>query len=316
MKSFCIFKRVKGPLRIRDMAQTDDDLFAPLATVEPTLVASCSRGCKAFHRCGGIQFHVLDERMSRAPVFFFSSQRRSCADRHLRAGTRGAVRGRRRKHESLRAPPKAHAIRYRLDCPRQVRLLVRRRGRAEHDHDRDPGGMRSVFGDGCGDADGSCATLSSKATWLRTRRPRGCEEVLGCSSERLYTVWLSMEGGPSAQRAVWKQRRRCHVHCMWAGRRKRGRGLLEPPDHGVQRRDKGPQAIGVVGGGTGYAVQKASLELPKCHGPGMKRRLAGLTAAFALALDVGTCAAMASGTFTGKPRAARQGGRLSASPRL
>lgn len=62
-----------GPLRVRDAGQTDDDFFAPLATVEPTLVASCLRGCKAFQRCGGARFHVLNEGMSRAPIFFFSS---------------------------------------------------------------------------------------------------------------------------------------------------------------------------------------------------------------------------------------------------
>ncbi|KAJ4331910.1 hypothetical protein N0V95_009783, partial [Ascochyta clinopodiicola] len=38
-----------GPLHVRDAGQrdagqTDDNFFAPLATVEPTLVASCSRG--------------------------------------------------------------------------------------------------------------------------------------------------------------------------------------------------------------------------------------------------------------------------------
>lgn len=57
--------------------------------------------------------------------------------------------------------------------------------------------------------------------------------------------------------------------------------------------------VGVVGGGTSYTAQKASPELLGCCGPGMKRWLAGFTAAFALALDASTCAAIASGTFTG-----------------
>jgi hydroxymethylglutaryl-CoA reductase len=38
-----------GPLRIQGAEQTDDEFFAQLATVEPTLVASCSRGCKALN---------------------------------------------------------------------------------------------------------------------------------------------------------------------------------------------------------------------------------------------------------------------------
>ncbi|KAF2022492.1 nad-binding domain of hmg-CoA reductase, partial [Setomelanomma holmii] len=77
IESFVGFVKVPvglaGPLRVRDGCHTDDDFFAPLATVEPTLVASCSRGCKAFNRCGGIRFSILGEGMSRAPVFSFAS---------------------------------------------------------------------------------------------------------------------------------------------------------------------------------------------------------------------------------------------------
>jgi hydroxymethylglutaryl-CoA reductase len=54
----------------------------------------------------------------------------------------------------------------------------------------------------------------------------------------------------------------------------------------------------IVGGGTSYEAQKASLRLLKCDKPGTKHRLAGLIAAFALALDVSTSAAISSGTFT------------------
>ncbi|KAH8747281.1 hydroxymethylglutaryl-CoA reductase [Diaporthe sp. PMI_573] len=56
--------------------------------------------------------------------------------------------------------------------------------------------------------------------------------------------------------------------------------------------------VGTVGGGTGYATQKEALELVKCTAPGMKGRLAGVMAAFALALDASTSAAIANDTFT------------------
>ncbi|KAH8696928.1 hydroxymethylglutaryl-coenzyme A reductase-domain-containing protein [Phaeosphaeriaceae sp. PMI808] len=62
-----------GPLRVQDTADTNDEFFAPLATVEPTLVASCSRGCKAFNMCGGIRFHIFKQGMTRAPAFAFKS---------------------------------------------------------------------------------------------------------------------------------------------------------------------------------------------------------------------------------------------------
>lgn len=60
-----------GLLRVQGSEQTNDKFWAPLATCEPTLVASCSRGCKAFTMSGGVHFEVLGEGMSRAPVFMF-----------------------------------------------------------------------------------------------------------------------------------------------------------------------------------------------------------------------------------------------------
>jgi hydroxymethylglutaryl-CoA reductase len=61
-----------GPLTIHGEDQ-NNKVYAPLATVEPTLVASCSRGCKAFEASGGIHAIALSEGMSRASVFRFAS---------------------------------------------------------------------------------------------------------------------------------------------------------------------------------------------------------------------------------------------------
>jgi hydroxymethylglutaryl-CoA reductase len=48
-------------------------VYAPLATVKPTLVISCSRGCKAFQATSGIQVIALSKGLSRAPVFIFQT---------------------------------------------------------------------------------------------------------------------------------------------------------------------------------------------------------------------------------------------------
>lgn len=56
-----------GPLRIDGHSQKAMKVFAPLATVEATLVASVNRGCKAFQACGGIKAVALGEGMGRAP---------------------------------------------------------------------------------------------------------------------------------------------------------------------------------------------------------------------------------------------------------
>src|SRR5690348_7195226 len=63
---------IAGPLKIRGSQTTNDSFSAPLVTCEQTVVASCSRGCKAFDRCGGIEFKVLGVGMSRAPALMFS----------------------------------------------------------------------------------------------------------------------------------------------------------------------------------------------------------------------------------------------------
>jgi len=63
-----------GPQTIHGTHQRGPTVFAPFATVEPTLVAACSRGCKAFQTAaGGIHVEALREGMSRAPAFRFSN---------------------------------------------------------------------------------------------------------------------------------------------------------------------------------------------------------------------------------------------------
>ncbi|RSL75874.1 hypothetical protein CEP52_017820, partial [Fusarium oligoseptatum] len=63
---------IAGPLRVTTSAFTDD-IYAPLATYESTLVASCSRGCKAFNASGGVRVETLGNGMSRDPVFVFAN---------------------------------------------------------------------------------------------------------------------------------------------------------------------------------------------------------------------------------------------------
>ncbi|KAJ0131927.1 Uncharacterized protein HZ326_24972, partial [Fusarium oxysporum f. sp. albedinis] len=63
---------VAGPLQVTG-AVALDKVYAPLATYEGTLVASCSRGCKVFNASGGIHIEMLSNSMSRGPVFTFDN---------------------------------------------------------------------------------------------------------------------------------------------------------------------------------------------------------------------------------------------------
>ncbi|MCD6522251.1 MAG: hydroxymethylglutaryl-CoA reductase (NADPH) [Candidatus Diapherotrites archaeon] len=59
---------VAGPVKIHGR-YAKGMFYIPLATTEGALVASVSRGCKAINESGGADTFVLDNKMTRAPVF-------------------------------------------------------------------------------------------------------------------------------------------------------------------------------------------------------------------------------------------------------
>lgn len=61
-----------GPLQIHGHYQKAS-VVAPLATVEASLIATVSRGCKALQVGRGVHAFAMSEGMGRAPVFFFPS---------------------------------------------------------------------------------------------------------------------------------------------------------------------------------------------------------------------------------------------------
>ena len=352
IENFVGFVRVPvglaGPLRVRDAGQTDDDFFAPLATVEPTLVASCSRGCKALQRCGGARFHVLNEGMSRAPIFFFSrpdeavlfAARVPQLQSQFAADAESTSRYARLQKLTPHVIGSNVHVKFDYACgdavgQNMVTIATQEAcDRFLHTAAAKQMGVKDLV------IEGEMAS-DKKASWGNVKEPRGvqvlawgqlsnavCEEVLGCSTDRLYTVWMSMREGQvrngqfgsnvntaniiaamfiacgqdaaSVAEASWS-----HLTLDYSSETKRLSLSLFFPS----------LPVGVVGGGTSYTAQQASLELLGCRGLGMKRRLAGLAAAFALALDVSTCAAIANGTFTGSHKKLARG-VADASPKL
>ncbi|KNG80789.1 hmg-CoA reductase [Aspergillus nomiae NRRL 13137] len=321
---------IAGPLRITG-PDTTGEYYAPLATCEPTLVASCSRGCKVFNACGGLQFEVLNEAMSRAPMFLFASPAHAVA--------------------FARAVPsfRNEFARWAESTSRYVRLQEL---------------QASVIGSSvhlfcsyfCGNAAGqnmvskatqyACEMLrghrcakqfqiqdfliegqlasDKKPSWGNVQRARGvevlawgtitnaaCQEILGCSTERLYRTQMALkEGGirngqfgcninttnilaaifvstgqdaGSVAEASWS-----HLTSEYDYETKELKMTLYFPS----------LPVGTVGGGTLYPSQKECLDMLGCAEPSGKRRLAGMIAAFAVALDASTSAAIANDTFT------------------
>ncbi len=59
---------VAGPLKING-EYAKGEYYIPLATTEGALVASINRGCKALTISGGVKTRILDDKMTRAPLF-------------------------------------------------------------------------------------------------------------------------------------------------------------------------------------------------------------------------------------------------------
>ena len=336
IENFVGFVRVPvglaGPLRVQG-AETDDDFFAPLATVEPTLVASCSRGCKAFTKCGGIRFCVLSEGMSRAPVFSFASPAEAIvfAGHVPRLQAQLAADAERTSRYARLQKLTAHVVGSDVhvkfdyvcgDAVGQNMVTIATQAACNRF-------LQSQTAKELGVKDfvieGEMAS-DKKASWGNVKEPRGvqvlawgelsnatCEEVLGCNAERLHKVWMSMREG-QIRNGQWGSNVNTAnvVAAMFIACGQDAGSVAESSwnhltlEYDWERKHLTLSLffpslpVGVVGGGTGYAAQKASLDLLKCGGgqSGKKGRLAGLVAAFALALDVSTCAALANDTFT------------------
>lgn len=59
---------VAGPIRVKG-EYADDNFWIPIATTEGALVASINRGCSAISKAGGAEVRILNDAMTRAPVF-------------------------------------------------------------------------------------------------------------------------------------------------------------------------------------------------------------------------------------------------------
>lgn len=322
---------IAGPLKIFGSEITDDEYFAPLATVEPTLVASCSRGCKAFTESGGLQFKVLREGMTRAPVFFFNSpfEAITFAD-HVPAlqdqfardaeSTSRFARLQALTPHIIGSNVHLHFSYFTGDATGQNMVTIATQTACDRFLGSEAArefGVRDFI------IEGDMAS-DKKASWRNAMEARGCQvlawgeitnevcvRTLKCSTERLHAILMLMKDGQirnggfgcnvntanivAAMFIACGQDAGSVAESAWAH-------LTTTLDSETKILKLGlffpSLPVGTVGGGTMYPSQEASLELLRCRGPGSKKRLAGLVTCFCMALDVSTAAAIASGGFT------------------
>lgn len=308
-----------------------EDAPAPRSVDPRQLVASCSRGCKAFDACGGLRFNVLREGMSRAPVFCFSSPHEAMTFAERVPSLRdqfakdAETTGRYARLQALTPHVIGSNVHLKFvyfcgDAVGQNMVIIATQRACDRflatDTARDLGVKDFVI-------EGELAS-DKKALWGNVKEPRGvqvvawgelsnsvCEEVLKCSTERLYAVLMWAKEGQTRNGQLRSNLNTANVvAAMFIACGQDAGSVAEASwshltaelDWATKKLKLSPffpsLPVGVVGGRTAYPGQKASLELLKCQGPGTKRRLAGLVACFALALDISTLAAIASGHFT------------------
>lgn len=322
---------IAGPLKIRGSQSTNDSFSAPLATCEPTLVASCSRGCKAFDRCGGIEFKVLGEGMSRAPVFMFSTPAdatrffeklpdlESQFARDAKSTSRYVALRKLTPH-IIGSNVHVHFSYFCADATGQNMVTIATQKACDNFIESSIATELQLEGI---IIEGQMAS-DKKPSWGNVKEPRGvqvivwgtlsnevCEEVLGCSTRRLYDVQtIIKEGGIRNGQFGCNINTANVVAAMFIACGQDAASVAEgcwshlTSEYDYTTGELKMSAffpslpVGVVGGGTNYVPQKQFLEFLKCNGSGMKLRFAGLIGAFALALDASTSAAIANNTFT------------------
>jgi hydroxymethylglutaryl-CoA reductase len=307
-----------GPLCIKGEHQRQT-VYAPLATVEPTLAVACSRGCKAFQTSGGVQAIALYEGMSRAPVFEFST-------------VDDAVKF--HQHVPNLEPSFRASILCTSRYARLTGLVPYIIGRTVH--------VKFVFT--CDDSAGqnmvTIATSRACLDWMKSadaeefhivnfqlegnvQDARGvevlawgkisdadCQKALGCTAAGFHQEFLRFNDGSVRNGQMGQNANTAKIMAaMYIACGQDAASVLDCGwSHLTAELDSNSQiltlsmyfpsvAVSTVGGGTQYPTQREALELIGCSGPGKRHAFAETVAAFALALEVSTLGAFANNTF-------------------
>ena len=334
---------VAGPLTIVTRHGTETDLYAPLATYEATLIASCSRGCKAFNASGGIRVESIKSGMMRAPVFQFQDTAHAVEFAQ-------AVPSHIQKFAEWVAQTSSHTTLQRFEpsvIGSQVHLLctfncggatgqnmVTKASQYACERLREllceTFGIQGFFIEGNLSGD-------KKPSWGNVKHSRGveviawgtltakaCQTILGLEAERLHVALQTLkEGGIRSGHFGSNVNTANVISAMFISTGQDPASTAEASwTHLTSELDPSTRSlklslylpslpVGTVGGGMEYSTQKEALRLLRCDGPGDKHRLASFIAAFCLALEASTSAAIANDTFTASHMKFARGGSFS-----
>ncbi|KAJ5682421.1 hydroxymethylglutaryl-coenzyme A reductase family protein [Penicillium macrosclerotiorum] len=326
---------IAGPLSIRGPNGLDGIYHAPLATCEPTLVASCARGCKVINASGGVQFKLLRDNMTRAPVFWFSSTEDAASFYDLvpdlfsefqQIAQSTSNYARLMKLEPQIVGNTVHVL-FEYHCGnaagQNMVTLATQKVCDEFATSNTALVMKikniTVEGQRVSDKNLSWGNILnsrgvSVIAWA-TITKKDCQSVLGCSTWDLYEVVRnSKEAATRNGQLGYSIDQANIVTAMFIACGQDAASVAEsawshltvefdPQTKGLSVSTYLPSLpVGTVGAGTILDTQREALELLGCTGSGSKGRLAGLIASFALALDMSTVAAITNNTFAASHR--------------
>ncbi|KAJ5272662.1 hydroxymethylglutaryl-coenzyme A reductase family protein [Penicillium angulare] len=319
-----------GPLKIRGSDGTDGVFHAPLATCEATLVASCSRGSKLFTSSGGIQFKLLRDTMTRAPVFWFTSVEDATSFHDAIPGLfsefQDVAQSTSKYARLLKTSPHivgstVHVI-FEYYCGDAAgQNMVTFATQKVCDHFAASSAAQKMKLEKVS-IEGQLASEKSLA-WGNILHSRGvavmawgritkqdCQSILGCSSWDLYQLTLNSKEAATRNGQLGYSINQANViAAMFIACGQDAASVAESAwSHLTLEFDRDTEdlrvssylpslPVGTVGGGTLYHAQREALEILGCTGPGSKGRLAGMIASFALALDISTVASVTNNTF-------------------
>ena len=318
-----------GPLTIHG-AHQKGTMFAPFATTESALVASASRGCKAFQLSGGIHVEALSEGMSRAPRFRFSSIAQAIAFHKQVPSLESQFRciaestSRYAKLTNITSTIIGTSVHVKFtfntgSAAGQNMVTFATHAACQHFLQSPAGAQAGVVGFSI---EGQMAS-DKKASWGNVFTPRGveviawgtlsekvCRTVLGVSTLQLYQT-ITMGQDASIRNGQFGSN--CNtanvVAAMFIACGQDAASVLEAgwaqatAEYNHQTQELlismyiPSLLVGTVGGGTGYSTQQEALKMLGCEGQDKKWAFAETVAAFCLALDVSTASAISNDTF-------------------
>lgn len=336
---------IAGPLKVKGSDGTEGTFHAPLATCEATLVASCARGCKLFNAGGGVQYKILRDHMTRAPVFWFSNSEDAVAFYDLVpklfSEFQQIAHSTSRYARLLRLEPQilgstVHILfeYYCGDAAGQNMVTFATQEVCDRFAQSDTAltmKLNNITVEGQRTSEKSLSwgnILHSRGvavTVWGTVTPQACQKILGCSTWDLYQIIRnSKEAAVRNGQLGYNINQANIVAAMFIACGQDAASVSESSwSHLTAEFDRETDnlqlstylpslPVGTVGGGSALETQREALEILKCTGAGSKVRLAGLVASFALALDVSTVAAVTNNTFAASHR---KFGRLADSPK-